>query len=118
MEPHPFDNTKATTNITSTPKPSVTPIAVHSLPNSSKSNLNSVENISITREIRKVYEAIWKGKHGAISTWSPQYFFNTITRLMPFFGGNTQQDAHDFLHYLLDRLKDEKKNTSRTIFWG
>ena len=28
---------------------------------------------------------------------------------MPFFGGNTQQDAHDFLHYLLERLKDEKK---------
>ena len=118
MEPHPFDNTKATTNITSTPKPSVTPIAVHSLPNSSKSNLNSVENISITREIRKVYEAIWKGKHGAISTWSPQYFFNTITRLMPFFGGNTQQDAHDFLHYLLDRLKDEKKIQVERFFGG
>ena len=37
---------------------------------------------------------------------------------MPFFGGNTQQDAHDFLHYLLDRLKDEKKIEVGRFFGG
>ena len=76
------------------------------------------DKISITRETRIVYDAIWKGKHGALSTWSPHNFFSSVTRLMPFFGGNTQQDAHDFLHYLLDRLKDEKKIEVGRFFGG
>jgi len=120
-EPHPFvanntTNTKnnnnriTTTTHISTPKPSP---GIEIQP-----NINSIENISITKEIKIIYEAIWKGKHGAFSTWSPQHFFNSITRLMPFFGGNTQQDAHDFLHYLLDRLKDEKKIKVEQFFGG
>ena len=76
------------------------------------------DKISITRQMRIIYDAIWKGKYGALSTWSPHYFFSSVTRLMPFFGGNTQQDAHDFLHYLLDRLKDEKKIEVGRFFGG
>jgi hypothetical protein len=40
----------------------------------------------------------------AVSLVEPKAFFSSVTQVMPYFGGYEQQDAHEFLRYLCDRL--------------
>ena len=44
---------------------------------------------------------------GATTKWSPRSFVATVVDEIPHFGGNQQQDAHEFLRFLLDRLDAE-----------
>ena len=62
---------------------------------------------SITQETMKVLQALWKGEHGAMATWSPESFFHTVSKITPVFAGGTQHDAYDFLQFYVNRLKDE-----------
>ena len=54
-----------------------------------------------------MFDAVWQGRHGATNKWSPRSFFATVVDEIPHFGGNQQQDAHEFLRFLLDRLDAE-----------
>lgn len=67
-------------------------------------------SVSLVEEVRKTLCSLWKGNQTA---FSPDSLFYTIWKLMPSFRGYQQQDAHEFMRYLLDHLHKElqsKKN--------
>ncbi|KAK3096545.1 hypothetical protein FSP39_001156 [Pinctada imbricata] len=62
------------------------------------------EDILLVEELRKTLCALWQGTKGAIS---PESLFTVIWKVVPRFRGYQQQDAHEFMRYLLDRLHVE-----------
>lgn len=67
-------------------------------------------SVSLVEEVRKTLCSLWQGNQTA---FSPDSLFYTIWKLMPSFRGYQQQDAHEFMRYLLDHLHRElqsKKN--------
>lgn len=85
--------------------------------NSAKSIIND-SDILITEELRKTIILLWEGSKSAIS---PQSLFTVIRKVVPRFRCG-QQDAHEFLRYILDRLHTElltltsiKSNNNSTL---
>ncbi|KAL4227690.1 Ubiquitin carboxyl-terminal hydrolase 3 [Mactra antiquata] len=62
------------------------------------------EDVLLVEELRKTLIAIWEGGKSAIS---PESLLQVIWKLVPRFRGYQQQDAHEFMRYLLDRLHTE-----------
>ncbi|XP_060603431.1 ubiquitin carboxyl-terminal hydrolase 3-like [Ruditapes philippinarum] len=62
------------------------------------------EDVLLVEELRKTLIAIWEGGKSAIS---PESLLHVIWKLVPRFRGYQQQDAHEFMRYLLDRLHTE-----------
>ncbi|XP_064648474.1 ubiquitin carboxyl-terminal hydrolase 3-like [Lineus longissimus] len=62
------------------------------------------EEIMLVEELRKTLVALWQGSKTAIS---PESLFSVIWKVVPRFRGYQQQDAHEFMRYLLDRLHTE-----------
>lgn len=62
------------------------------------------EDTLVVEELRKIMIALWQGTKGAIS---PESLFTVIWKVVPRFRGYQQQDAHEFMRYLLDRLHSE-----------
>lgn len=62
------------------------------------------EDILLIEELRKILLQLWQGTKGAIS---PESLFMVIWKVVPRFRGYQQQDAHEFMRYLLDRLHME-----------
>lgn len=61
-------------------------------------------SVSLVEEVRKTLCSLWQGNQTA---FSPDSLFYTIWKLMPSFRGYQQQDAHEFMRYLLDYLHRE-----------
>ncbi|TWW75715.1 Ubiquitin carboxyl-terminal hydrolase 3 [Takifugu flavidus] len=61
-------------------------------------------NRSLVEEFRKTLCSLWQGSQTA---FSPDSLFYTIWKIMPSFRGYQQQDAHEFMRYLLDHLHRE-----------
>ncbi|XP_072291193.1 ubiquitin carboxyl-terminal hydrolase 3 [Eucyclogobius newberryi] len=65
-------------------------------------------SVSLVEEVRKTFCSLWQGNQTA---FSPDSLFYTIWKLMPSFRGYQQQDAHEFMRYLLDHLHRELQNS-------
>lgn len=61
-------------------------------------------NRSLVEEFRKTLCSLWQGSQTA---FSPDSLFYAIWKIMPSFRGYQQQDAHEFMRYLLDHLHRE-----------
>uniref|UniRef100_A0A671NCY0 Ubiquitin carboxyl-terminal hydrolase n=1 Tax=Sinocyclocheilus anshuiensis TaxID=1608454 RepID=A0A671NCY0_9TELE len=59
-------------------------------------------------EFRKILCSLWQGSQTA---FSPDALFYVIWKIMPSFRGYQQQDAHEFLRYLLDHLHREMQGS-------
>ncbi|KAJ3596831.1 hypothetical protein NHX12_003231 [Muraenolepis orangiensis] len=61
-------------------------------------------SVSLVEEVRKTLCSLWQGNQTA---FSPDSLFYAIWKIMPSFRGYQQQDAHEFMRYLLDHLHRE-----------
>ena len=65
----------------------------------------SDDGIIVTEELKKVLMALKESEEK--SAISPESLFQAIWKVVPRFRGYQQQDAHEFLRYMLDRLHTE-----------
>lgn len=63
------------------------------------------DGIILTEELKKVLVALVQGDEK--TAISPDSLFQAIWKVVPRFRGYQQQDAHEFLRYMLDRLHTE-----------
>ncbi|KAL8610749.1 hypothetical protein ACOMHN_016732 [Nucella lapillus] len=72
--------------------------------NPAKKSRDLGEDALVVEELRKILVALWQGNKTAIS---PESLFTVIWKVVPRFRGYQQQDAHEFMRYLLDRMHSE-----------
>uniref|UniRef100_A0A8C1KGQ0 Ubiquitin carboxyl-terminal hydrolase n=1 Tax=Cyprinus carpio TaxID=7962 RepID=A0A8C1KGQ0_CYPCA len=65
-------------------------------------------SVSLVEEFRKTLCSLWQGSQTAFST---DALFYVIWKIMPSFRGYQQQDAHEFLRYLLEHLHREMQGS-------
>ncbi|KAM6960614.1 ubiquitin carboxyl-terminal hydrolase 3 [Aplochiton taeniatus] len=69
-------------------------------------------SVSLVEEFRKTLCSLWQGSQTA---FSPDSLFYVIWKIMPSFRGYQQQDAHEFMRYLLDHLHRELQGSKNGV---
>lgn len=69
-----------------------------------RADMASAETLNVGGELRAVLRTLESGRYEA---FPPYDLLKSVWKLVPAFAGNEQQDAHEFMRFLLDRLKKE-----------
>jgi len=69
-----------------------------------RADMASAETLNVGGELRAVLRTLESGRYEA---FPPYDLLKSVWKLVPAFAGNEQQDAHEFMRFLLDRLKRE-----------
>ena len=69
-----------------------------------RADMASAETLNVGGELRAVLRTLESGRYEA---FPPCDLLKSVWKLVPAFAGNEQQDAHEFMRFLLDRLKKE-----------
>jgi len=69
-----------------------------------KADMESGETLNVCAELRAVMRTLGDGDYEA---FPPNDLLRSVWKLVPSFAGNEQQDAHEFMRFLLDRLRKE-----------
>ncbi|XP_065912825.1 ubiquitin carboxyl-terminal hydrolase 3-like isoform X2 [Dysidea avara] len=67
------------------------------------------EELLLAEELRKIFIALWEESN---CSCSPDSLFSVVLKVVPQFRGYQQQDAHEFMRYLLDELHEELRRAS------
>merc|ERR1712216_295974 len=70
----------------------------------------SAETLDVGAEMRCVMRTLMDGEYEA---FPPHDLLRSVWRLVPSFAGDEQQDAHEFMRFLLDRLRKELSSETR-----
>ncbi|XP_066529105.1 ubiquitin carboxyl-terminal hydrolase 21 [Hoplias malabaricus] len=82
-------------------------------------DMNSSQEPELMNEFTKVLEGLWDVNRGD-STVNPGKFYHVFKEAVPYFSGYSQQDAQEFLRFLLDCLHTEinRRHTQCTSIKG
>ena len=69
-----------------------------------RANMESAEGLDVGAEMRRVMRTMIEGGYEA---FPPHDLLRSVWKLVPSFAGNEQQDAHEFMRFLLDRVRKE-----------
>lgn len=69
-----------------------------------RADMASAEALNVGAEMRRVVRTM---VHGEYEAFPPHDLLRSVWKLVPSFAGNEQQDAHEFMRFLLDRLRKE-----------
>ncbi|XP_040163528.1 ubiquitin carboxyl-terminal hydrolase 3-like [Anopheles arabiensis] len=84
----------------------------------SRSMKETMDDVFVVEELRKVLLNLSQGGDGSKSAISPECLFLVIWKVVPQFRGHRQHDAHEFLRYMLDRLHTELQQVSFPVELG
>ncbi|RKO89936.1 hypothetical protein BDK51DRAFT_26961 [Blyttiomyces helicus] len=87
---------------------------------SKRAAVGDVKDISIWSEFCRLLRDMWTG---SAVTVSPTAFFDAVWAIVPMFRGYQEQDAQEFIRYLLDRIHHELhdepiRNSIENVFQG
>ncbi|KAI9009111.1 hypothetical protein DFJ74DRAFT_686848 [Hyaloraphidium curvatum] len=126
-------------NYTPPPLPSSAPSAAPSVPASSSASptsapggpqprpltrrMTNLGGVSLSAEFAALIKDMWSSESLSLS---PDSFLQSVWKVVPMFKGYQQQDAQEFLRYLLDRLHNELSagdegimmRTFRGVLWN
>eukprot|EP01087_Luapelamoeba_hula_P014401 TRINITY_DN4208_c2_g1_i6.p1 TRINITY_DN4208_c2_g1~~TRINITY_DN4208_c2_g1_i6.p1 ORF type:complete len:1301 (+),score=270.41 TRINITY_DN4208_c2_g1_i6:201-4103(+) len=69
----------------------------------------TVQDVSMSAELHNIFRVVWSGKWAVIT---PFALLDALWKFVPHFRNYQQQDAQEFLVFLLDRLHDELKDAN------
>ena len=69
-----------------------------------RANMESAEGLDVGAEMRRTMRTMVEGGYEA---FPPHDLLRSVWKLVPSFAGNEQQDAHEFMRFLLDRVRKE-----------
>ena len=77
-----------------------------------RADMASAEMLDVGAEMRCVMRTLMDGEYEA---FPPHDLLRSVWRLVPSFAGNEQQDAHEFMRFLLDRLRKELSSGKHAV---
>jgi len=77
-----------------------------------RADMASAEALNVGAEMRRLVRTMVRGEYEA---FPPHDLLRSVWKLVPSFAGNEQQDAHEFMRILLDRLRKELRSGRHLI---
>ena len=77
-----------------------------------RADMASAETLDVGAEMRCVMRTLMDGEYEA---FPPHDLLRSVCRLVPSFAGTAQQDAHQFMRFLLDWLRTELRSGKQAV---